>query len=228
MQPSRATTRSPTTPARALGHARALRKLGPQPGRIEHTCRYAPRRTRSSCSRTAADAGRDLPAAERLRARRPRRPLTPYRVHRSARGRNEHKSMVGHAMKEAAGSSPGGRRSRSSARARGRGGARLGQPRPRYLLDEPRGWPWKKSGEAPAAVAGPCGHPHIGFLLVRSDVIGLWRSVPRRVHYLVDSRMDGDDPLALLRECPAPPPPHRRIPHVSGHHGQQFLRPGAR
>ena len=83
----------------------ALRKLDEQFGRIERARRYAPRPVRDRRAlRPRPDPGRDLQAAQRLRARRARRAVARARRRRPAsRAATSNDAMVGHALGEATG-----------------------------------------------------------------------------------------------------------------------------
>ena len=106
----------------------ALRKLDQQFGRIE---RARPLRAAAVRDRRAlgprADAGRDVQAAERLRARRPRRPVALQREGDGTRfGGDENNAMVGHAVQrgDGGGASADGGEGRRLRRARRRSSRR--------------------------------------------------------------------------------------------------------
>ena len=146
-----------------------------------------------------ADAGRDVQAAQRLRARRARRAL--------ARARNRR----------------GGRRRRRAAcdgRARGRRGYRpdgehaggrtkhdvsdkhvivLGSGNLGLisLMEEPRRLTLEEIDERhPRLIPALRAHPHIGWLLVRSSERGPVALGPAGAHYLADGTIEEEDPLA--------------------------------
>ena len=64
-------------------------------------------------------------------------------------------------------------------------------------------------------------HPHVGWLLVRSERDGPVALGARGAHYLADGRVEGEDPLAHFSpHGAAAPPAHGRLPARGGHHGR--------
>jgi hypothetical protein len=68
-----------------------------------------------------------------------------------------------------------------------------------YLMDEKRRLSLEEIEERhPRLIRELREHPHVGFLLVRSDKEGLLALGARGVRYLDDDRVEGDDPLAAF------------------------------
>ena len=182
----------------------ALRKLDQQFGRIERACRYAPRPYEIV---VLSDHGQTQGATFLQRngyglADLVGRSLST-RIDRRARGRRR-AQVHGRARGEGGdGRLARRRRSGPPGSARGRGRARLGQPRPRLPAGGAAPADLEEIEEKhPLLLPALRGHPHVGFLLVRSDVHGPVALGPRGVHYLADGRVDGEDPLAgFSPEC---------------------------
>ena len=156
----------------------ALRKLDQQFGRIDARppLRAAAVRDRRPLG-PRPDAGRDVQAAQRLRARRARRALAATRQRSpSVAGGDEQQAMVGHAVGEATGAQGEAKREERRLR-RGRRRARLGQPRAR--LPDGGAAPADARGDrraAPELIPALRAHPHVGWLLVRSSEHGARRA----------------------------------------------------
>ena len=179
--------------------------------------------------RPRADAGRDLQAAQRLRARRPRRAVA-RRAARSTSftGGDEQNAMVGHAVNEATGRKPS-KRAKNDVSDRDvvvLGSGNLGLI---YLMEEQRRLTLEEIEERhPRLIPALREHPHVGWLLVRSAEHGAVALGARR-HPLPRRGPDRGRGSArrLLADAPAPPAAHRRLRARRRHHGRQLLRPGA-
>ena len=69
-------------------------------------------------------------------------------------------------------------------------------------------------------------HPHVGWIMVRSQASGAVVLGGSGAHHLADGRIEGDDPLArVLADLPPPPAAHRRVHARPRHPGRQLLRP---
>ena len=148
----------------------ALRKLDQQFGRIaaRAALRAAPVRDRRAL-RPRPDAGRDVQAAQRLRARRARRALArPARTCRGLAGGDEQSAMVQHAVDEATGARRG-KRPKNDASGREvvvLGSGNLGLV---YLMERTHRLTLEEIDERhPELIPALRAHPHIGWLLVRS------------------------------------------------------------
>ena len=211
----------------------ALRKLDQQFGRIE---RGPPLRTAAVRDRRPLrprpDAGRDVQAAQRLRARRARRALAlRAAASTTSSGGDEQSSMVGHALGEATGTA-GKKEKRKKNDVSDQdvvvmGSGNLGLV---YLMEERRRLTLEEMNERhPDLIPALRNHPHVGWLLVRSSEHGPVVLGGSGTRYLADGRVEGDDPLArVLAERAAAPAPHRRVHPRRRHHDRQLLRPGAR
>ena len=239
-------------PPRRLRDVLQLRR-----GRPPLRAASAPTRSRRCASSTSSSARIDAPAATRRgRTRSSCSPTTARRRARRSSQRNGYglddlveRSLERHSVRRSAAATrtrrpsatrstrrpAGPRRQRRKAEERRqrprRRRARLGQPRPHL----PHG------GAAPADARGDRGappasciaalreHPHIGWLLVRSERHGPLVLGPRRRPLPRRRRVEGEDPLApLLADGRAAPAAHRRLRARRRHHGRQLLRPGAR
>ena len=210
----------------------ALRKLDQQFGRIERARRYAPRPVRDRRPlRPRPDAGRDVQAAQRLRARRARRAL--------ARRTGRSPASPAATSRARWSATPSARRPGTKAKKRPKNDvsdrdgrrARLGQPRPRLPDGGARaGSRSRRSTRAiRACIPALRAHPHIGWLLVRSAEHGAVALGADGAHYLADGPRRGRGPArALLADRAAPPPAHRRLRARRRHHGRQLLRPEPR
>ncbi|MGE5690332.1 MAG: phage holin family protein [Pseudomonadota bacterium] len=174
----------------------ALRKLDQQFGRIARARRYAPRPYEIV---VLSDHGQTQGSTFLQRngyglADLVGRSLSTGTAAASATG-DETNAMVGHAVKEATGATPskdGGAAPRAEVAVLGSGNLGLV-----YLLEEPRRLSLEEIDERhPLLIPALRNHPHVGFILVRSDVQGPVALGARGVHYLDDGRVDGEDPLA--------------------------------
>ena len=111
-------------------------------------------------------------------------------------GGDEQRAMVGHAVSEATGSKP---KKRPKNDVSGRpavvlGSGNLGLV---YLMEEPRRLSLEEIEERhPRLVPALREHPHVGWLLVRSDRRGPLALGPAGARELDGGRIEGDDPLA--------------------------------
>jgi hypothetical protein len=130
---------------------------------------------------------------------------------------DENDAMVGHAVREATGSTPTGSADGDGAARREATVLASGNLGLVYLLEEQRRLTLEEiEARHPLLILALRDHPHVGFLLVRSEVHGLVVLGPRGVHYLTDGKIGGEDPLADF----SPNAPHhlRRtggFPHVA-------------
>jgi len=173
----------------------ALRKLDEQFGRIERARAYASRPYEIV---VLSDHGQTQGATFKQRngyglADLVERSLTAGNVTEIADG-DEQSKMVGHALDEATGhKSKRPKNDVSDRHVVVLGSGNLGLV---YLMEEQHRLSLEEMNERhPALIPALCEHPHVGFLLVRSDADGpvvLGRS---GVRYLDDDRVEGDDPL---------------------------------
>jgi uncharacterized membrane protein YvlD (DUF360 family) len=177
----------------------ALRKLDDQFGRIDRARRYAPRPYEIV---VLSDHGQTQGATFKQRNGYGlddlvERSLTSGEVTEIAGG-DEQNSMVGHAFTEATGRAPKEEK-RSKKDVSGRqvvvlGSGNLGLV---YLMEEPRRLTLEELNKRhPELIPALRGHPHVGWLLVRSDEHGPVALGGSGVHYLADGRVEGVDPLA--------------------------------
>ena len=68
-------------------------------------------------------------------------------------------------------------------------------------------------------------HPHIGWLLVRSERHGAVALGARGADYLDEERVEGEDPLALFRPTRGGTCGDGQLLQRRRHHGRQLLRP---
>ena len=76
-----------------------------------------------------------------------------------------------------------------------------------YLMDERRRMTREEiDARHPRLLPELTAHPHVGWVLVRSEEHGPLALGPRGTRYLADGRVDGEDPLAALlaERDPAP------------------------
>src|SRR3954470_5823274 len=176
----------------------ALRKLDQQFGRIERARRYAPRpyeivvlsdhgQTQGATFKQRHGYGLDDLVA---------RALATGTV-AGFSGGDEQSAAVGRAVDEAS-----GRKQKPSKKdVSGQdvvvlGSGTLGLI---YLLDEPRRLTLEEiDARHPRLVPALRGHPHVGWLLVRSERDGALVLGPRGMRYLEDGRVEGVDPLAAF------------------------------
>jgi uncharacterized membrane protein YvlD (DUF360 family) len=176
----------------------ALRKLDQQFGRIERARPYAPRPYEIV---VLSDHGQTQGATFKQRHgygldELVERSLTDAQVTAIAGG-DEQSAMVGHAVGEATGRSEKPAKSDVSGRkVVVLGSGNLGLV---YLMDEPRRLTLEEiEARHPKLVPALRAHPHIGWLLVRSQAHGATALGPAGVRYLEEDRVEGEDPLAAF------------------------------
>jgi uncharacterized membrane protein YvlD (DUF360 family) len=176
----------------------ALRKLDQQFGRIERARRFAARPYEIV---VLSDHGQTQGATFKQRNGYDlhefvERSIATGKVARLATG-DENDAAVGHAVAEATG--------RQSGDSDGRDGVdgdtvivlASGNLGLIYLMDTPRRLSQEEIDERhPRLLQALRNHPHIGFLLVRSDARGPVALGARGTRYLADDAVEGDDPLA--------------------------------
>jgi uncharacterized membrane protein YvlD (DUF360 family) len=176
----------------------ALRKLDQQFGRIERARRFAPRPYEIV---VLSDHGQTQGATFKQRNGYDlhefvERSIAGGKVARLATG-DENDAAVGHAVAEATGRPSGD----------GHGGDGVGEDTVIvlasgnlglvYLMDAPRRLSEEEIEERhPRLLQALRNHPHIGFLLVRSQARGPVVLGAQGTRYLVDDTVEGDDPLA--------------------------------
>jgi uncharacterized membrane protein YvlD (DUF360 family) len=178
----------------------ALRKLDQQFGRVMRARRYAPRPYEIV---VLSDHGQTQGATFLQRngyglTDLVERSLSGGRVADVAAG-DENDTAVGQAVREATGTAPkdpdaGAQVGGSEAIVLGSGNLGLV-----YLMDEPRRLTLEEIDERhPALVPALRAHPHIGFILVRSEAMGALALGASGVHHLDSGEVEGDDPLAAF------------------------------
>jgi Type I phosphodiesterase / nucleotide pyrophosphatase len=175
----------------------ALRKLDEQFGRIERARRYAPRPYEIV---VLSDHGQTQGATFKQRNgygldELVERSLTNGDVADFLGGDEQH-AMVGHAVTEATGRQksklPKNDVSNRAAVVLGSGNLGL-----IYLMEEKRRLTLEEIDEYhPKLVSALRGHPHVGWLLVRSSEHGPLVLGANGMRYLLSGRVDGEDPLA--------------------------------
>jgi len=175
----------------------ALRKLDQQFGRLERAQRYAPRPyaivvlSDHGQTQGATFLQRNGYSLEEL----VRRSLGPARVTGVAQG-DEQDAMVRHAMHEATGRPPA-KSAKNDVSDRDvivLGSGNLGLI---YLMEERRRLTLEELQDRhPLLLDTLRGHPHIGWLLVRSEEHGAVVLGGRGARYLDEERVEGEDPLA--------------------------------
>jgi hypothetical protein len=112
-------------------------------------------------------------------------------------GGDEQDAMVGHAMGEATGRAPEKKRSKkdvSGEQVVVLGSGNLGLI---YLMEDPRRLTLEEIEQRhPKLLTSLREHPHVGWLLVRSERDGPVVLGGRGARYLADGRIEGEDPLA--------------------------------
>ena len=176
----------------------ALRKLDQQFGRIDRARRYSPRPyeivvlSDHGQTQGATFKQRNGYSLEDLVARS----LTSGEV-ASYSGGDEQNAMVGLAVSEATGTDPSKKRPKNDVSDREvvvMGSGNLGLI---YLMDERRRLTLEEiETRHPALIPALREHPHVGWLLVRSEKDGAVALGGGGVRYLADDRIEGDDPLA--------------------------------
>ena len=176
----------------------ALRKLDQQFGRIDRARRYSPRPyeivvlSDHGQTQGATFKQRNGYSLEDLVARS----LTSGEV-ASYSGGDEQNAMVGLAVSEATGADASKKRPKNDVSDREvvvMGSGNLGLI---YLMDERRRLTLEEiETRHPALIPALREHPHVGWLLVRSEKDGAVALGGGGVRYLADDRIEGDDPLA--------------------------------
>jgi uncharacterized membrane protein YvlD (DUF360 family) len=178
----------------------ALRKLDEQFARIDRARPYAPRPYEIV---VLSDHGQTQGATFKQRNgygldELVERSLSDGSVTEVAGG-DEQSAMVGHALGEATGRPTKKKRSKkdvSGEHAVVLGSGNLGLI---YLMEEPRRLTLEEIDvRHPELVPALRGHPHVGWLLVRSERDGPVALGANGAHYLADGRVDGQDPLAAF------------------------------
>ena len=176
----------------------ALRKLDEQFGRIDRARRYAPRPYEIV---VLSDHGQTQGATFKQRNgygldELVERSLSTGNV-ASVAGGGEQDAMVGHAVGEATGRQPKKKRAKNDVSGEQvvvLGSGNLGLI---YLMEEPRRLTLEEIEERhPSLLSALRGHPHVGWLLVRSDRDGPVVLGGAGARYLADGRIEGEDPLA--------------------------------
>ena len=178
----------------------ALRKLDQQFGRIERAIRYAPRPYHVV---VLSDHGQTQGATFKQRNGYGFDELVERSLATGAvteiMGGDEQSSMVGHAVGEATGISPKKKEKAPKNQVADRevvvlGSGNLGLV---YLMEEKRRLSLEEiESRHPNLIPALREHPHVGWLLVRSEEHGPVALGGKGVHYLADGRVEGDDPLA--------------------------------
>jgi uncharacterized membrane protein YvlD (DUF360 family) len=177
----------------------ALRKLDQQFGRIERARRYAPRPYEIV---VLSDHGQTQGATFKQRNgygldELVERSLADAEVEQFAGG-DEQSAMVGHAVKEATGRSDEKRPKNdvSDQKVIVLGSGNLGLI---YLMEEKQRLTLEEiERRHPDLIPALRGHPHVGWLLVRSSEHGPLALGAGGTRYLADGRVEGDDPLATF------------------------------
>jgi hypothetical protein len=176
----------------------ALRKLDQQFGRIARACRYAPRPYEIV---VLSDHGQTQGATFKQRNaygldELVERSLESGNVAEFAGG-DEQSSMVGHALTEATGRQEKQKRPKNDVSDRNvvvLGSGNLGLV---YLMEEKRRLTLEEIDERhPRLIPALTEHPHVGWVLVRSEQHGPVALGARGAHYLTHGRIEGEDPLA--------------------------------
>ncbi|HEU4449326.1 MAG TPA: phage holin family protein [Gaiellaceae bacterium] len=176
----------------------ALRKLDEQIGRIDRARRYAPRPYELV---VLSDHGQTQGATFKQRngytlEELVQRSVGPDDVEGFAGG-DEQEALVGLALKEAAGTSRREKRPKNDV-----GGKRVvvlgsGNLGLVYLMDEPGRLTLEEiERRYPALLPALRSHPHVGWVLVRSERDGPVALGPRGARHLESGSVEGEDPLA--------------------------------
>jgi uncharacterized membrane protein YvlD (DUF360 family) len=176
----------------------ALRKLDAQIGRIERARRYAPRPYELV---VLSDHGQTQGATFKQRNGYSLDEVVRQSVEAAAvepvRTGDENDAMVGHAIGEATGRTTAEKRAKNDVRGEDvvvLGSGNLGLI---YLMDEDRRLTLEEiDARHPRLIPALRAHPHVGFVLVRSEARGPVALGARGARYLADDEVEGDDPLA--------------------------------
>jgi len=178
----------------------ALRKLDEQFGRIDRARKYAPRPYELV---VLSDHGQTQGATFKQRNgygldELVERSLSQGTV-ASVAGGDEQDAMVGHAVGEATGRQPKKKRSKkdvSGEQVVVLGSGNLGLI---YLMEERQRLTLEEiDARHPELIPALRSHPHVGWLLVRSEHGGPVVLGGSGARYLADGRLEGDDPLATF------------------------------
>jgi Type I phosphodiesterase / nucleotide pyrophosphatase len=178
----------------------ALRKLDEQIGRIDRARPYAPRPYELI---VLSDHGQTQGATFKQRngyslEELVQRSLTSGEVEGYAGGDEQH-ALVGLAVDEAAGTARKSKHAKSYVGDKHvvvLGSGNLGLV---YLMEEPRRLLQEEIDERhPLLLPALCEHPHVGWVLVRSQRQGPVVLGPRGARHLADGTVEGQDPLALF------------------------------
>jgi uncharacterized membrane protein YvlD (DUF360 family) len=175
----------------------ALRKLDQQFARIDRARRYAPRPYEIV---VLSDHGQTQGATFKQRHGYGLDELVERSLDRGSvtalAGGDEQSSMVGHALGEATGQKPK-KRAKNDVSDRDvivLGSGNLGLI---YLMEERRRLTLEEiEARHPRLIPALREHPHVGWLLVRSEEHGAVVLGPAGARYLADGTIEGDDPLA--------------------------------
>ena len=176
----------------------ALRKLDQQFGRVMRACRYAPRPYEVV---VLSDHGQTQGATFLQRngyglKDLVERSLSTGNVAELSAG-DENDTAVGQAVREATGTAP--KDPDAGADVGGQDAIVLGSGNLGliYLMDAPRRLMLEEIEERhPALIPALREHPHIGFILVRSQTRGPLAMGARGIHHLETGEVEGEDPLA--------------------------------
>jgi uncharacterized membrane protein YvlD (DUF360 family) len=178
----------------------ALRKLDDQFGRIERARRYAPRPYEIV---VLSDHGQTQGATFKQRNGYGLDDLVERSLSRGevteVAGGDEQDSMVGHALGEATGRTQKQKRPKNDVSGENvvvLGSGNLGLV---YLMEEKRRLTLEELEERhPALIRALSGHPHVGWILVRSTKYGPLALGANGAHHLANGRVEGEDPLAAF------------------------------
>jgi uncharacterized membrane protein YvlD (DUF360 family) len=176
----------------------ALRKLDEQFGRIDRARRYAPRPYEIV---VLSDHGQTQGATFKQRSGYGLHDLVDRSLSKGdvteVAGGDEQDSMVGHALGEATGRTEKRKRAKNDVSGESvvvLGSGNLGLV---YLMEEPRRLTLEELNERhPKLIPALRSHPHVGWLLVRSEEHGAVALGADGIHYLAGGRVEGEDPLA--------------------------------
>ena len=191
----------------------ALRKLDQQFGRIDRARRYAPRPYEIV---VLSDHGQTQGATFKQRNGYGlddlvQRSLEDGKVKEFAGG-DEQDAMVGNAIDEATGGGKPEKRSKSDVSGEEvvvLGSGNLGLV---YLMEEPRRLTLEEIEQRhPRLIPALREHPHVGWILVRSDEHGAVALGSGGAHHLAEGRVEGEDPLAAF-----PPNASRHLLRTDG------------